>query len=280
MPPNARELLRQIQREEATLDEIERKYSRAIKRLYKTFRRRLREVLENPALYTRADRIELRRSLRLAERLGEFLSESGLNNLAENYVREFPRLANEVLDYFRLFETAKIAGYTAEQRRAFRSVVRQYRRNLARQVSQSILAPAESAISSAAAAGLERAQAIETIMSTVDGLSPARLETLTVDQTAQFQRAARAAQAENLGMELYTYIGPLDGITSEQCRFLLTYAPNGVPGLLYKDQISADLQENLQADPLIYGGHPNCRHHYRPVTLEFAETLPGFQQRG
>ena len=121
-------------------------------------------------------------------------------------------------------------------------------------------------------------QAIANITQLETTLTPRQVTTLVTDSFGQYQRAVTAQKADTLGLEIYWFTGPLDRITSEQCRFLLTINRHGVPGMLYKDEISADLHPELQGDPLIMGGHWNCRHKYMPVTADFAQEQ-GFRLR-
>lgn len=57
---------------------------------------------------------------------------------------------------------------------------------------------------------------------------------------------------------------------------MLEYDKHGAPGFYYLDEITTDLHEDLVYPPLINGGHPNCRHKFYPVTLDYAKSK-GFE---
>ena len=96
------------------------------------------------------------------------------------------------------------------------------------------------------------------------------------DAFAGYQRTVQAEVADNLGMEIFIYIGPADQITSEQCTAMFNVNLHGVPGMLYKNEITVNLHPKLRRDPLIGGGHPRCRHHWSPITTDYAVEL-GFE---
>jgi hypothetical protein len=57
---------------------------------------------------------------------------------------------------------------------------------------------------------------------------------------------------------------------------MLNVAIHGARGVLYKDEITPHLHPNLEKygiNPLIEGGHPNCRHQWSPITLAYAKEL-------
>ena len=99
------------------------------------------------------------------------------------------------------------------------------------------------------------------------------IEVLLEDSSRQFHELVKSERAKELGMEFFSYVGPLDNKTSEQCRHLLAYNSNGVPALFKREQITADLHPALRGDPLLTRGHFNCRHTWMPIDEKRARQL-------
>lgn len=95
---------------------------------------------------------------------------------------------------------------------------------------------------------------------------------LVSDSFDRFTRTTVALQAEANDMDVFVYMGPLDRITSDQCKALLLYNKRGAAGYYYKDDISVNIHPALKYDPFIAGGHPLCRHRFYPVTLDYAKS--------
>lgn len=115
-----------------------------------------------------------------------------------------------------------------------------------------------------------------------EGLSLAQAEVMVNDAFASFQRAVLVETAAAVDLEIFVYIGPDDDITSDQCVEMLHVDKHGAEGMLYKEEITPDLHPNLAKygrNPLIGGGHPNCRHHWSPVTVDYAVS-EGFEIEG
>lgn len=84
-----------------------------------------------------------------------------------------------------------------------------------------------------------------------------------------FNATINATKAEELGLDLFLYVGPVDKITRPFCKHLLE---NRQPPIYTKDEISQmDNDQNL--DVLIYRGGYNCRHHWRAISEGFAKEL-------
>lgn len=90
-----------------------------------------------------------------------------------------------------------------------------------------------------------------------------------------FNRTVTTSTAADLGLTLFRYIGPDDEITREFCENVL----HDAPGAIYTiDEIEAmDNGQGLRV--LNFGGGYNCRHEFRPLTLERAIEL-GYQVPG
>jgi hypothetical protein len=154
-----------------------------------------------------------------------------------------------------------------------------------------LIPPVQSAILQANLAGQNRDQLIEAIENIREAATPAQAVQQADLTYAQWQRAVVAAKADELGMDLFRFVGPDDGITSKQCHAMLHLHPHGAPGVLFRDEITVADIERLAAqegrhiaglmryDPMTTGGHPGCRHHYSPVTPEYAAEY-GFRPKG
>lgn len=83
-----------------------------------------------------------------------------------------------------------------------------------------------------------------------------------------FNRTVTVKKAQDIGFDLFLYIGPDDKITREFCHGLLSKTPP-----IYSiDEINA--MDNEQGINVFTGGGGyNCRHHWRPVTLARAKEL-------
>lgn len=83
-----------------------------------------------------------------------------------------------------------------------------------------------------------------------------------------FNRTVTAKKAEELGIELFLYVGPDDRITRPFCDKLL----NKNPPIYTRSEISA-LNNGQGLDVFTYGGGYNCRHHWRALTEDKAKEL-------
>tara|TARA_R100001463_G_scaffold50182_2_gene100274 strand:+ start:5653 stop:6573 length:921 start_codon:yes stop_codon:yes gene_type:complete len=90
--------------------------------------------------------------------------------------------------------------------------------------------------------------------------------TLTTEvrtKISQFGRSVNMIAADAVGMDLYLYTGPKDGITRNFCRPLINK-------VVSKDQMSK-LNNNQGLSVRSSGGGYNCRHSWSPVTSNFVE---------
>lgn len=90
-----------------------------------------------------------------------------------------------------------------------------------------------------------------------------------------FNRAVTAAKANDLGLDLWLYIGPDDKITRDFCKEVLNGTidnkKRSVP--VYTTAEIQDMDNDQGLDVLVYGGGYNCRHQWRPITRDLAEKL-------
>lgn len=86
-----------------------------------------------------------------------------------------------------------------------------------------------------------------------------------------FTRTVTAKKADDLGFELMRYLGPDDKITRPFCKRVLKDKEH--PGAIYKIEEIKKLDNKQGLDVLTYGGGYNCRHQWRPITIERAREL-------
>lgn len=80
---------------------------------------------------------------------------------------------------------------------------------------------------------------------------------------SQFGRSVNMIAADAVGMDLYLYTGPKDGITRNFCKAIINK-------VVSKDQLSK-LNNNQGLSVRSSGGGYNCRHSWSPVTSNFVE---------
>lgn len=83
-----------------------------------------------------------------------------------------------------------------------------------------------------------------------------------------FNRTVTANKADELGFDLYLYVGPDDKITRPFCKELL----NKNPAIYTREEISR-MRNDQTADVMTTGGGYNCRHHWRPISIESARAM-------
>lgn len=80
-----------------------------------------------------------------------------------------------------------------------------------------------------------------------------------------FEQVITNTKAQELGFDLYIYLGPDDGVTREFCQDVLD------ENKAWTEEEIAALDNEQGLDPFVYGGGYNCRHQWRPVDKEYAE---------
>lgn len=83
-----------------------------------------------------------------------------------------------------------------------------------------------------------------------------------------FNRTVTAKKAEDLGLNLFLYVGPDDKVTRPFCGKLL----DRVPAIYTKEEIEK-LNNKQGLSVMNYGGGYNCRHHWRAITEKLAGEL-------
>lgn len=109
---------------------------------------------------------------------------------------------------------------------------------------------------------------LETVKEQVSGRVFSQVKTEMNTAMATFARTVTAKKGIDAGFELYLYIGPEDDVTRPFCDELL----DKDPPIYTLEEISA--MDNEQGmDVFSSGGGYNCRHQWRPVTVEMARNL-------
>lgn len=269
------DLLAEVLRQDKNLSAVQKRFAKQIDKLFRDVRARYEAMVLRPENFSDNDKLTIARATRMAGQIGAILNDAGMDDLLTDYVETFPRLTADALKYFALVDAATdFAGLSRESLTAY---VQFSEEVLVTLVDQTLVAPLREGIFQATFGLQTRDMVVQNLLAKSDSLSPARAQLIVADSMAQYQRTVTAQKAEHVGLEVYLYQGPYDEITSDQCRFMLNFDEHDLPGAFYKDEISADLHENLRANPLIAGGHPRCRHRWTPIPLDAAKEM-GFKE--
>lgn len=259
----------------AALNSIEQE----IEALYQAYFDRVRSVISSNKDLRRTEALTLQNATAVMAQLETILSASGLGALVVKFGKEFPTLAKSAAAYYEALGVNAddvLAGISKQTLSAWVDFSANELTNL---VSSSLLAPVRSALLQVNFGNLTRDNLIDQITAIEPSLSQNDANVLVNESFSQFQRAVVVAGGEEAGLKIYHYTGPDDSITSAQCQAMLRVTKHGAPGLLYKEEIGPwlhPLLEKYNRNPLLAGGHPNCRHHWTPIPEDYAIEL-GFK---
>jgi len=262
------ELRRAIEREARQMQRHQKLMGIQVGLLYRNFSKELKSFLRDPKNYDNRSALNLAASIKIIDRLGDLLDDAGLSDLKRQQRLAYGALADSALDYFDLLGLD--LKYSDIGQEVLDAYVRFNEGQLDRLLDQRLVAPAQQVLFQSALGNQPTPDAIAAVLGMVDGLSPAAVENGINFALEAFQRQVTVETGDALGLDVYFYDGPNDAITSDQCREMLEIDIHGAPGFLYKDEITTELHEDLVYPPLQAGGHPNCRHKWIPVTLEYA----------
>lgn len=247
-----------------------------IAKLYADYFARVKALVNSPRELKAGQKSDLVSTLKAMDQLTTILEESGFEDVIQKYIGELEGLTQSAIAYYDVFGLEKVpAGVSRETLKAY---IRFTEKELRDFVPRKLVAPLQSALLQVNFGNVERSEIYNVVQNLEDSLTTSQAVTLVNDTFASYQRAVIVETGNALDLEIYVYLGPEDEKTSDQCETMLNVDYHGVPGMLYKDEITVDLDENLTRNPLIGGGHPNCRHHWSPITADYAESQ-GFELR-
>lgn len=275
--PRRSELYDRILGIDAARKKAAQRIEKNIEKLFADYFARVKAMVGDPRELKAGDAANAASTVKMMTQLESLLIEAGFEDVIEKYVDEFPTLTKAALQYYTAFGAIpSLAGVSTETLDAYIRFTEGKLRDI---VTERALDPVRTALLRVNFAGAPREAVYQEVALLEETLSLRQVEVMVDEAFSSFQRAVLVETADALEVEIYQYIGPDDEITSEQCEEMLHVDYHGVEGMLYKDEITVDLHEKLTRDPLTGGGHPNCRHHWSPVTADYAESL-GFELRG
>lgn len=275
MPDN---LLPEIKKRFTAADRLlagtQQRLQRDVVGIFERFAKLVNRYAKAPEFVSPNEAARLADAIKVRADLLDLLSESGFSDFISTYAETFPAVARNALEQFATFnEQTILSGVSAQALEAYAAQQTFLMQNL---VNNQVVEPLMQQLFSGIIADTTPETLIRNIESVTSSLSTAQVETLVSDSLTQFNRITTRLKADELGFELYIYLGPQDDRTSEQCQAIFDEAPYGVPGLWKKEDINAGMVEGLDGDPFVMGGHWNCRHEFRPIDLQSAIEL-GFK---
>lgn len=250
-----------------------------IARLYQAYFDRVRSLIASNKELSKTDALTIQNATQMMNDLEQILHDSGLTSLVNQYGQHFPGLADVAASYFEPFGLGQsLAGVPKD---ILSTWVDFSATELVKTIDASLIPPVRSALLQVNFGQMTRDDLIQQITQIEPSITTNDANLLVNDSFSQFQRAVVVHAGESAGLEIYQYLGPDDDITSEQCEFMLHVHKHGADGFLYKDEITPSLHPKLAKygrNPLIGGGHINCRHQWSPVTLDYAKAK-GFEPR-
>lgn len=278
--PTPQEVIDQLLAQDKRLTGISNRFAKELVKLQKNFLSRFKAELRDPGLQGARQNFDFGHALKVMNALNEIMADAGMGDFVTDYVRQFPAITRNALSAYELYgEAPKLSNASKESLNAY---IRFSESTLRKTLDRAMFQPIQSAIFQGTFGGQANyADVVQQIIDRGSSLPLYQVEVAVDDSFRQYQRAVTVEKAQELDIQIYWYTGaPPDAIISPQCEYILTKAPHGVPGMWYRDEISADMVPDvpMSADPLIAGGHPRCRHKFVGITLDFA-IEQGFEPR-
>lgn len=256
---------------------------RQVRRFLTSYVNDFKGILSDVALQ-RSEVITLKEQTELVSQLIQIAKDNGFEEVIADYEKSFARIADKSLEYFSAFGVAKsFAGVDTE---TIDLLASSFVEDLGLAVNRRLIKPLETQIRASFIALKDRREFVRDITRIIDNdgilrkdgkvFTDQNIEVLVADSNVRFARAVRTEKARALGLQIYQYLGPLDGRTRPACQAMLTTSKHGVPGMYYENEITTKLHPDLTANPLVSGGGFNCRHAFYPVTDDYA-AAQGFQ---
>jgi len=269
MPALTEKQIQQIvNNDDRFLDSTAQETLREFDRLFRNYKARVKEALSD-GVFTERERRQLIDRIQVIQDLRGLLEDAGVLQFTETYGREFEQITDQALRYFgRIGEPRSLAGASAEQ---LEVLIDNNVSELYETLDDRLVLPLQRGI----VQGVLGDRPVSDVAAEIDGqlvgLSTAQVENLVFDSYSRFHREVREVKAAELEFEVRWYMGPDDKKTSDQCQFLLRESRHGVPGMWLVNEIHAGMHPALVENPLVVGGHYNCRHRWVPMNKEDAK---------
>jgi hypothetical protein len=104
---------------------------------------------------------------------------------------------------------------------------------------------------------------IDQVLETYGSRTASNIQSEINTGVAGFNRTVTFKKAQDLGLDKFVYLGPLDKITRPFCR--------KVVGKVFTINEIKAMDNGQGLDVMTYGGGYNCRHQWRPVSDELAK---------
>ncbi len=222
----------------------------------------------------------------IGEQLQQVLYDAGLDDALAEFRRNFTPVRRAAVEYFNEFGyKPTLAGLDMT---SLTSAAQLYERKFLDLFDQRLVNPLADQVINGVIGASDRESVMTNIRDFMTSnniitragvaFTDPQLETLVHDAYRRQDRQAKEQQAAKLEMEIVWFQGPEDQITSEQCDFMLNYEAHGVPGMWLIEDFTADNINSLMGarllkeNPLVVGGHWNCRHNINYVTRDFARS--------
>jgi hypothetical protein len=215
----------------------------------------------------------------LADGLEEALIDAGFYDTLERFSTKLYEMEPVALQYYELYDLppSKI-GIDVEVLDAW---VKYSADGLTDITDRKLIQPMRSALLNASVGNVSQKEVTAEVKAIMDQegittkagepFTDAQLETYVEDSMRRMQRQVGLEAANELDMQIVQFIGPSDKVTSEQCQWLLSQAPHGAPGFWLQSEVKTGMHPKLKENPLVAGGHFNCRHDFFPVSVTYAK---------
>lgn len=237
----------------------------------------LGEVVEGD--YNRDQLTRIREIAKVGEGLEDALLDAGFDDLAESFGDRLRVVSDQASRYYDLFGVEPSKAVVPSE--LLEGWVNFSTQELTEIADRKILRPIRRALLQAQVGNRTYSEAKKDIKSAMEqeGITTKRGEPFTDAQTNVFvadsmrrmNRQTVIEGANRLKIKLVQYIGPNDKKTSEQCQFLLRGEKGDGSGVWKEKNLKAGIHPGLKQNPLVAGGHFNCRHNFWPISEEGLE---------
>ncbi len=269
-----RAVLLAAEREGKEIEEIQEQFRKELEAVYRRYKREVTGIMKSNLGYS-AKTVRLAEVSKVLDELDKALAEAGLDDLRITNAKLFKKTTESALKYF--VDAGADLSKVNTSIDVFDAYIRHTNINLTKTLDIQLVEPVRTQLFQSTFGGISRAAVVDNISALLPNLSVTKVEQAADWAFESFQRQVTVETGDRLGLEIYEFMGPMDALTSPQCEAMLEYNEHGAPGFYYLDEITTDLHEDLVYPPLINGGHPNCRHKFYPVTLEYAKSK-GFEE--